>query len=175
MQAGYPAAPLQLSDELNLTLMQKIRKESADAAKAEGKELPADPAGEVINTLVEKFDRKGKLGGAGFYDYAEGKRTGLWSGLRENFNSGTSDAPIQDLIDRMLFIEAIETQKCFDENVLITTADATSAPSWASDSRPGPVAFTSSSSVMRAARLASSLAQRNSLRSTARGSPRRLR
>ena len=124
MQAGYPAAPLQLSDELNLTLMQKIRKESADAAKAEGKELPADPAGEVINTLVEKFDRKGKLGGAGFYDYAEGKRTGLWSGLRENFNSGTSDAPIQDLIDRMLFIEAIETQKCFDENVLITTADA---------------------------------------------------
>ena len=92
--------------------------------RPKARELPADPAGEVINTLVEKFDRKGKLGGAGFYDYAEGKRTGLWSGLRENFNSGTSDAPIQDLIDRMLFIEAIETQKCFDENVLITTADA---------------------------------------------------
>ena len=60
MQAGYPAAPLQLSDELNLTLMQKIRKETAEAAKAEGKELPADPAGDVINTMVDKFDRKGK-------------------------------------------------------------------------------------------------------------------
>ncbi|WP_370181496.1 3-hydroxyacyl-CoA dehydrogenase NAD-binding domain-containing protein [Rhodococcus wratislaviensis] len=124
MQAGYPAAPLQLSDELNLTLMQKIRKETAEAAKAEGKELPADPAGDVINTMVDKFDRKGKLGGAGFYDYADGKRTGLWPGLRENFGSKELEVPFQDLIERMLFIEAIETQKCFDENVLLTTADA---------------------------------------------------
>ncbi|MFG1785475.1 3-hydroxyacyl-CoA dehydrogenase NAD-binding domain-containing protein [Rhodococcus oryzae] len=124
MQAGYPAAPLQLSDELNLTLMQKIRAESKAAALAEGKELPADPAGDVINFLVEGNDRKGRLGGAGFYDYVDGKRTGLWSGLREQFNSGSNQAPIQDLIERMLFIEAIETQKCFDEGVLMTSADA---------------------------------------------------
>ncbi|NLE81664.1 MAG: 3-hydroxyacyl-CoA dehydrogenase [Rhodococcus sp.] len=124
MQAGYPAAPLQLSDELNLTLMQKIRKESKEAAEAEGKELPADPAGVVINTLVEKHDRKGKLGGAGFYDYADGKRTGLWAGLREEFGSKELEVPFEDLVERMLFIEAIETQKCFDENVLMTSADA---------------------------------------------------
>ncbi|MFD4182389.1 3-hydroxyacyl-CoA dehydrogenase NAD-binding domain-containing protein [Rhodococcus sp. NPDC058514] len=124
MQAGYPAAPLQLSDELNLTLMQKIRAESKAAALAEGKELPADPAGDVINFLVEGNDRKGRLGGAGFYEYVDGKRTGLWSGLREQFNSGSNPAPIEDLIERMLFIEAIETQKCFDEGVLMTSADA---------------------------------------------------
>ncbi|CAM3093679.1 3-hydroxyacyl-CoA dehydrogenase NAD-binding domain-containing protein [Prescottella defluvii] len=124
MQAGYPAAPLQLSDELNLTLMQKIRAESKAAAIAEGKELPADPAGDVINYLVEGNDRKGRLGGAGFYDYADGKRTGLWQGLRDHFDSGSNQAPIQDLIDRMLFIEAIETVKCFDEGVITSTADA---------------------------------------------------
>jgi len=28
------------------------------------------------------------------------------------------------MIDRMLFAEALETQKCIDENVLTTTADA---------------------------------------------------
>ena len=28
------------------------------------------------------------------------------------------------MIDRMLFAEALETQKCFDEGVLTTTADA---------------------------------------------------
>ena len=28
------------------------------------------------------------------------------------------------MIDRMLFAEALETQKCLDENVLMTTADA---------------------------------------------------
>ncbi|NKT15029.1 3-hydroxyacyl-CoA dehydrogenase [Rhodococcus hoagii] len=124
MQAGYPAAPLQLSDELNLTLMQKIRAESKAAALAEGKELPADPAGDVINYLVEGNDRKGRLGGAGFYDYADGKRTGLWQGLRDHFKSGSATPPLQDLIDRMLFIEAIETQKCFDEGVITSTADA---------------------------------------------------
>ena len=83
LQAGYPAAPLQLSDELNLTLMQKIRKESEEAAKAAGKELPDDPAKQVINALVEG-GRIGKLGGAGFYDYVDGKRAGLWQGLREH-------------------------------------------------------------------------------------------
>ncbi|WP_182345867.1 3-hydroxyacyl-CoA dehydrogenase NAD-binding domain-containing protein [Tomitella gaofuii] len=122
-QAGFPAAPLQLSDELNLTLMQKIRKETADAAAAEGRTLPADPAGDVINALVDA-GRTGKLGGAGFYDYADGKRTGLWSGLAGIVGDASSDAPLQDLIERMLFIEAIETQKCFDEGVIDTTADA---------------------------------------------------
>jgi 3-hydroxyacyl-CoA dehydrogenase/enoyl-CoA hydratase/3-hydroxybutyryl-CoA epimerase len=126
-QAGYPAPPLQLSDELNLTLMQKIRKETVEAAKAEGKDLPDDPAGGVIDTLVDA-GRPGRLGGAGFYDYVDGKRTELWPGLRTTFNtrSGADAAnpPLQDLIDRMLFAEAIETQKCFDEGVLTSTADA---------------------------------------------------
>jgi 3-hydroxyacyl-CoA dehydrogenase / enoyl-CoA hydratase / 3-hydroxybutyryl-CoA epimerase len=33
-------------------------------------------------------------------------------------------APLQDMIDRMLFAEALETQKCLDEGVLTSTADA---------------------------------------------------
>ncbi|NLU83451.1 3-hydroxyacyl-CoA dehydrogenase NAD-binding domain-containing protein [Rhodococcus sp. HNM0569] len=124
-QAGYPASPLQLSDELTLTLMQKIRKATAEALEAEGKEIPADPAGDVINAMVDKFDRPSKAAGKGFYDYADGKRTGLWSGLREAFGTKTElDVPFHDLVERMLFIEAIETQKCFDEGVLLTSADA---------------------------------------------------
>lgn len=31
---------------------------------------------------------------------------------------------MQDLVDRMLFAEAIETQKCFDEGVIVDDADA---------------------------------------------------
>ena len=85
--------------------------------------MPADPAGDVIYTLVDG-GRTGRLGGGGFYEYADGKRTGLWPGLREAFKSGSTEAPLQDPIDRMLFIEAIETVKCFDEGVLMTTADA---------------------------------------------------
>ena len=62
--------------------------------------------------------------GAGFYEYVDGKRAGLWPGLRETFKSGSSEPPLQDMIDRMLFAEALETQKCLDEGVLTSTADA---------------------------------------------------
>ncbi|MGY4103280.1 3-hydroxyacyl-CoA dehydrogenase NAD-binding domain-containing protein [Nocardia sp. R16R-3T] len=127
LQAGYPAAPLQLSDELNLTLMQKIAQEALEAAAKGDNPLGVKrhPAQDVIDYLVEQ-GRPGRLGKAGFYDYDEdGKRLGLWQGLREHFKTTSGfGVPLQDLIDRMLFIEAIETQKCFDEGVLTTTADA---------------------------------------------------
>ena len=44
-------------------------------------------------------------------------------GLRETFNSGSSTLPLQDMIERMLFAEAIETQKCIDEGVITSSAD----------------------------------------------------
>lgn len=73
--------------------------------------------------------------------------------MRDHYKTvATLDVPLQDLIDRMLFAEAIETQKCFDEGVLTTTADATSARSSVSDSRPGPVVSRSTSSDTRAVR-----------------------
>ncbi|WP_336084886.1 3-hydroxyacyl-CoA dehydrogenase NAD-binding domain-containing protein [Nocardia sp. SSK8] len=129
LQAGYPAAPLKLSDELNFTTMQKIYKETAEAILAAGGELNAAAAktAEVLDTLVGKYDRKGKAGGAGFYDYVDGKATGLWEELRGLYNT-SRELPegytFQDLKDRMMFAEAIETQKCFDEGVLTSTADA---------------------------------------------------
>ncbi|WP_280344373.1 3-hydroxyacyl-CoA dehydrogenase NAD-binding domain-containing protein [Nocardia neocaledoniensis] len=129
LQAGYPAAPLKLSDELNFTTMQKIYKETAEAILAAGGELNAASAktAEVLDTLVGKYDRKGKAGGAGFYDYVDGKATGLWDELRSLYNSSRElpeGVTFQDLKDRMMFAEAIETQKCFDEGVLTSTADA---------------------------------------------------
>ncbi|MBS4727476.1 enoyl-CoA hydratase/isomerase family protein [Mycobacterium sp. SM1] len=122
-QAGYPAPPLQLSDELNLELMAKIAKATREGVEAAGGTYTPHPAEAVIATMLE-LGRPGKLKGAGFYDYADGKRIRLWPGLRETFSSGSSKPPLQDLIDRMLFIEALETQKCLDEGVLTSTADA---------------------------------------------------
>lgn len=127
LQAGYPAAPLQLSDELNMKLMQKIAKETLEAAQAGDTTLGVKrhPAQDVIDYMVSE-GRPGRLEKAGFYEYDEnGKRTGLWPGLREHFKTTAGfGVPLQDLIDRMLFAEAIETQKCFDEGVLTSTADA---------------------------------------------------
>jgi 3-hydroxyacyl-CoA dehydrogenase/enoyl-CoA hydratase/3-hydroxybutyryl-CoA epimerase len=122
-QAGYPAAPLQLSDELNLELMHKIAVATRKAQEDVDAVYIPHPAEAVVEKMIE-IGRPSRLKGAGFYEYVDGKRTQLWPGLKETFNSGTSQIPIQDMVDRMLFAEALETQKCIDEGVLTTTADA---------------------------------------------------
>jgi 3-hydroxyacyl-CoA dehydrogenase/enoyl-CoA hydratase/3-hydroxybutyryl-CoA epimerase len=124
-QAGYPAPVLQLSDELNLELMAKIRKASKEAIEADGGQWVDHPAFAVIDKMLEE-GRAGKLRGAGFYNYEDGKRAGLFAGLREWFPvvDDPSTVSLKDLEERMLFAEAIETIKCLDEGVLETVSDA---------------------------------------------------
>ncbi len=122
-QAGYPAPPLQLSDELNLELMHKIALATRKGVEDAGGTYEPHPAEAVVEKMIE-IGRPSRLSGAGFYEYVDGKRTRLWPGLRETFKSGTSRPPLQDMIDRMLFAEALETQKCIDEGVITSTADA---------------------------------------------------
>ncbi|BBZ12226.1 3-hydroxyacyl-CoA dehydrogenase NAD-binding domain-containing protein [Mycobacterium branderi] len=122
-QAGYPAPPLQLSDELNMELMHKIAVATRKGVEDAGGTYEPHPAEAVVEKMIE-LGRPSRLSGKGFYEYADGKRVGLWPGLRETFNSGSSQPPLADMIDRMLFAEALETQKCLDEGVLTSTADA---------------------------------------------------
>jgi 3-hydroxyacyl-CoA dehydrogenase/enoyl-CoA hydratase/3-hydroxybutyryl-CoA epimerase len=122
-QAGYPAPVLQLSDELNMNLMRRIRKATEEALAAEGVEVPGHPANDVIDRMIEE-GRPAKLEGAGFYDYEDGRRVGLWSGLEEIWGGHNTDVPFEDLKERMLFAEALETVLCLDEGVIETVADA---------------------------------------------------
>ncbi|MEA2197713.1 MAG: 3-hydroxyacyl-CoA dehydrogenase / enoyl-CoA hydratase / 3-hydroxybutyryl-CoA epimerase [Solirubrobacteraceae bacterium] len=125
-QAGYPAPVLQLSDELNLNLMRKIASAAQRAVEAEGGTFTHHPAQTVIDRMLDEFGRGGKLAGAGFYDYEDGKRTRLWPGLREAFPpvQDPSKIDLRDLEERMMVIEAIETVKCLDEGVIESVADA---------------------------------------------------
>lgn len=122
-QAGYPAPVLQLMDELTLTLPQKIRKETRRAVEEAGGVWDPHPAEAIVDRLVEA-GRTGKSGGAGFYEYENGKRVRLWPGLRTELGATNHDVDLHELSERMLFVEAIETQKCFDEGVLTSVADA---------------------------------------------------
>jgi 3-hydroxyacyl-CoA dehydrogenase/enoyl-CoA hydratase/3-hydroxybutyryl-CoA epimerase len=125
-QAGYPAPVLQLSDELNMKLMRKIRDASRNAVIQAGGEWVGHPAEQVIDRMLDEHDRPGKLEGRGFYEYEDGKRTGLWKGLREAFPpvDDPSTISLKDLEERMLFAESIESVKCLDEHVIETVADA---------------------------------------------------
>ncbi|GAA3378356.1 3-hydroxyacyl-CoA dehydrogenase NAD-binding domain-containing protein [Streptomyces sannanensis] len=123
-QAGYPAKVLSLMDELTLTLPRKIRNETRRAIEEVGGSWTAHPADVVIDRMVDEFGRTGRSGGAGFYDYADGKRAGLWPGLREHFGGPNGDVPFEDMKERMLFSEALDTVRCLEEGVLTSVADA---------------------------------------------------
>ena len=124
-QAGYPAPVLQLSDELNLELMVRIRNAARDAAIAAELIPESHAAFDVIDKMIAA-GRPGRLRGAGFYEYADGKRVGLWPGLKQLFPpiADPSKLSLKDLEERMLFIEAIETVRCVDEGVIESVADA---------------------------------------------------
>src|SRR3954462_14120505 len=103
-QAGYPAPVLQLSDELNMKLMRQIRVAAREAAETGGGSWQPHPVEGVIDRMLDEFDRPGKLEGKGFYEYEDGKRTGLWKGLRDAFPSveDPSSLSLRDLEERML-------------------------------------------------------------------------
>jgi 3-hydroxyacyl-CoA dehydrogenase/enoyl-CoA hydratase/3-hydroxybutyryl-CoA epimerase len=124
-QAGYPVGALALSDEINLKLAQKIRVQLRDAHLAEGKRWIDSAAYLLVDRMVGEFDRPGRLQGRGFYDYAEdGTKLGLWPGLAEHYTTPDHGIPFVDMQERMLFAEALDAVRCFEEGVLRSVPDA---------------------------------------------------
>ncbi|RLV10276.1 3-hydroxyacyl-CoA dehydrogenase [Streptomyces griseocarneus] len=124
-QAGYPAKVLSLMDELTLTLPRRIREETRRAVEEAGGTWTPHPADAVLDRMLDEFGRTGRSGGAGFYDYTDdGKRAGLWPGLREHFAKPDVAIPFEDMKERMLFSEALDTVRCLEEGVLTSVADA---------------------------------------------------
>ena len=72
-----------------------------------------------------ELGRPSRLKGAGFYEYDEtASAARLWPGLAEAFPVAAEQPPFADVKDRMLFIEALETAKCFEEGVIESSAAA---------------------------------------------------
>ncbi|OAA22300.1 3-hydroxyacyl-CoA dehydrogenase / enoyl-CoA hydratase / 3-hydroxybutyryl-CoA epimerase [Frankia sp. EI5c] len=124
LQAGYPVGALQLLDELTLTLTQKIRIETQEAEEAAGRPWVTHPSEPVVDWMIEN-GRVGRRAGTGWYDYDEnGRRLAIWPDVRKQFGSGRTVVPLQDLQERMLFAEALDTIDCLDNGVLTSVADA---------------------------------------------------
>ena len=123
-KAGMPIGPLAISDEVSLSLMSHIRQQTAKDLQAEGKPLPEHPAFAVIDLLLNEYKRAGKAAGGGFYDYPAGAPKHLWAQLKTRFEQTDGQISPQDVRDRLLFVQAIETVRCVEEGVLMSTADA---------------------------------------------------
>lgn len=124
LQAGYPVGPLAVSDEISISLAQHIAEGFKQAAIGEGRSFDDAGAIAVQQRMLAEFGRKGKAAGAGFYEYPQDGKKHLWSGLKELATSGYSPFDIQEMKDRMLFAQAVDTIRCFEEGVLENARDA---------------------------------------------------
>lgn len=124
--SGMPVGPLAISDEVSMTLMQHIRDQSRKDTEAAGGSWAPHPAEAVIDQMVNEQNRKGKASGAGFYEYPDNGKKYLWPELERLYvdSDKARTASLQDLKDRILFIQAIETVRCLEEGVLRSVEDA---------------------------------------------------
>jgi 3-hydroxyacyl-CoA dehydrogenase/enoyl-CoA hydratase/3-hydroxybutyryl-CoA epimerase len=125
MQCGMPVGPLAVLDETALSLSVHVMEQTMADMQAEGKTYTPTPGQVLVAEMVKKHQRSGRAAGAGFYDYPseKGTKKHLWNGLKGLYEKEQA-WDIQDLKDRLLFRQAVETARCLSENVLTSVHDA---------------------------------------------------
>ena len=118
--AGYPVGPLAVSDEVNIGLISEIRKQILKYDKDNLK----GPWDNVIDLMVNKFNRKGRSGNGGFYEYPKGEKKYIWKDLKKHFPVSTKQIPETDIMERLIFIQIIEAIHCYEKNIITTVHDA---------------------------------------------------
>jgi 3-hydroxyacyl-CoA dehydrogenase/enoyl-CoA hydratase/3-hydroxybutyryl-CoA epimerase len=119
--AGMPVGPLALADEVSIELVHKIAKQTrADL----GERYVPRAADQVAALMVDKLNRLGKKNGHGFYEYPADTKKRLWAGLAEHFPARTGQPSLEQVIERLMLIQSIETVRCLEEGVLTSPQDA---------------------------------------------------
>ena len=119
-KAGYPVGPLALSDEVNIALIGKIRKQiiKYDKQNSNG------PWDKVIELMVINLNREGRSGTGGFYDYPMNQKKHIWKSLEKHFPVLANGIPEKDIIDRLIFSQILEAISCFEKNIITSVQDA---------------------------------------------------
>ena len=120
--SGMPVPPLALSDAVALDLIHQINLQ-AESDLGEGWQLT--PGYAMVARMVEGLGRTGKKTGMGFYDYRDDGSKELWPGLQAMAAGGAvQPASIDDLRDRLLAAQALETVRCLEEGVITDPSEA---------------------------------------------------
>lgn len=118
--AGMPVGPLAVADEVSIELIYKIMMQT----EKDTGETTEGAVRDVTLLMYEQLQRIGRKAGKGFYDYPEGGKKKLWTGLQEHFTIAEKQPDLEVLKKRLLYRQALETVKCLEEGVLITKNDA---------------------------------------------------
>ena len=119
--AGMPVGPLALADEVSIELVHKIASQTKSDLGDKYVERSAD---RVAARMVEGLGRLGRKSGHGFYEYpADGKKR-LWAGLAEHFPVKAEQPSVEEIVERLIAIQSVETARCLEEKVLRAPIDA---------------------------------------------------
>jgi 3-hydroxyacyl-CoA dehydrogenase/enoyl-CoA hydratase/3-hydroxybutyryl-CoA epimerase len=123
-QAGMPVGPLEVIDQTSMSLSMHVMEQTIADLKAEGKPLPPEhPGQKVIVKMVKELNRPGRAAGGGFYEYPKDGKKFLWPELAKVFGRNGVKFDIEEMKDRILYRQAIETARCLEEGVLTTVHD----------------------------------------------------
>ena len=122
LQAGMPMPPLALQDEVSLGLSLHVADQTKADLTAEGRTHLEHPGMAVVRQLCA-IGRLGKKVGRGFYDWTDDGKA-LWPGLAQHHPVAAVQPPQQELMDRLMFAQANEAARCYQEGVLRSVADA---------------------------------------------------
>ncbi len=123
---GMPVAPLAMNDEVALDLAYKVAQQTK---KDLGDKWVDTASTRLVEKMVTELGRLGRKNGKGFYDYPstpDGKKR-LWPGLGDLVEVKVTEAAPElrdELKKRLLYIQALETARCFEEGVITDPRDA---------------------------------------------------
>lgn len=122
---GMPRAPLEMNDDVALDLAYKVAQQTKADLGAAYKETPIDA---IMHKMVVELERFGRKNGKGFYEYpADGGKKKIWSGLADIVKTTVAECAPElrdEYKKRLLYIQALETARCFEEGVITDPRDA---------------------------------------------------
>ncbi len=118
---GMPMAPLAISDEVSLDLGWRVHTQTK---KDLGDKFVGHPSDKIVGKMVEELGRIGKKAGKGYYDYPVDGAKRLWPGLATLVPRAKEQPSVDELKTRLLYIQALEAARCFEEKVVTDPADA---------------------------------------------------
>lgn len=118
---GMPVPPLALSDAVALDLIHQI---NLQTRKDLGASYRQSTGYDLIGRLVEQMGRTGKKLGRGFYDYGDNGTKQLWPGLAQAVGGETLASSVEDVRDRLLAAQALETMRALEQGVITDPSEA---------------------------------------------------
>jgi 3-hydroxyacyl-CoA dehydrogenase/enoyl-CoA hydratase/3-hydroxybutyryl-CoA epimerase len=117
---GMATPPLAVADEVSLELVYKIMLQTEKDLGT----VYSSPGAALIKKMVGELKRLGRKSGGGFYEYPEGGKKKLWKGISELVEPAAVQPDAETVKQRLLYIQALEAAKCWQEGIVQKPADA---------------------------------------------------